>query len=356
MGNCGTSSDEMRNKPHKVTLAEVSRRAGVSTITASRVLNGSAGPVGVREETRLKVLRAARTLGYRPNALARAMRTGRTGNVGLVVIRRDDGQILTGDQFYNQVIEGVEHELLENGYNILIAVLTPEERRDLRLPRIAAAGFVDGLLFLGVHDRAYLQHVSRAYRRVVAIDEPTFPGVACVFTANSEGGCLAARHLCELGHRRLAAITTDVEDPSFQQRIEGFVEEAGRQGASVIAVERGDAWSDGGYTAMNALLRRGGFTAVFCGNDHLAIYALRACQEHGVVVPRDMSVIGFDDVPVGEHTNPPLTTIQVQKRELGKRAAQLLRQLIDGKPSARPQVVVPVALRIRSSTGPPPPV
>ena len=212
----------MTTRAGQVTLTDVSRKAGVSMITASRVLNGSAGPVGIREETRRKVMRAAESLGYRTHLLARAMRTGRTGNIGLIVVRRPDGRVLTDDQFYVQVIEGVEHELLAGNYSILISIATPEEQEAVRLPRIAAAGFVDGLLFLGVHDRPYLQRLAHQYRRMVVIDEAGLRGVPSVFTANRDGGRLAARHLCGLGHWRLAAIKSDVAGVNLEQRLAGI--------------------------------------------------------------------------------------------------------------------------------------
>jgi DNA-binding LacI/PurR family transcriptional regulator len=281
------------------------------------------------------------------------MRTGRTGNIGLVVVRRHDGRVLTDDQFYVQVIEGIEHELLANDNNVLLCLATPQEQRAGSLPRVATAGFVDGLVFLGVHERSYLQGLARQYRPMVVIDEPGLAGVPSVFAANRDGARLAARHLCELGHRRLAAITTDVADRNFQQRLAGFRAEARLAGASVVAVARGDPWADGGYAAMSALLDGGKhFSAVFCGNDSLAIYALKACQDRGLAVPRDLSVMGFDDIAIGEHTSPSLTTIAVRKREMGIQAARLVRQLIDGTALPRPQITVPVAIKQRQSTGP----
>jgi DNA-binding LacI/PurR family transcriptional regulator len=340
-------------RPNKVTLTEVSGKAGVSLMTASRVLNGSADPVRIQDATRRKVLRAAELLGYRANSLAQAMRTGRTGNIGLVVVRRHDGRVLTDDQFYVQVIEGIEHELLANDNNVLLCLATPEEQRSGSLPRVATAGFVDGLVFLGVHERSYLQGLAGQYRPMVVIDEPGLAGVPSVFAANRNGGRLAARHLCHLGHRRLAAITTDVADRNFQQRLAGFRAEARRVGASVVAVARGDPWAEGGYVAMSALLDGSKpFTGVFCGNDSLAIYAMKACHDRGLDVPRDLSIMGFDDIAIGEHTSPSLTTVAVQKREMGIQAARLVRQLIDGPGPVGPQVTVPVALKQRQSTGP----
>lgn len=340
--------------PPRVTLRDVSRLANVSPMTASRVLNGSANDAAVKQSTRQVVLKAAKKLGYTPNGLARAMRTGQTGNIGLVVPRKSDGEPITDTSFYALIVEGVEHELLNNGHNILISAVWPPEMERRDIPRIAAARFVDGLLMLGFRDTDYIEEVARQYGRVVAIDTIPTADYAAVYTANREGGRLAAEHLLRLGHRRFAMVM-QTGSRNLAMRAAGFKETVETGGGQVLGQFEGEAWSDDSRAVENGIRSCiGEVSALFCGNDNLAACAIRVLSNEGVRVPETMSVVGFDGMDWTEQLIPPLTTVAVDKRRLGRTAARLLLDSLAGQPADRTRIELPVSLAERSSTAPPP--
>ena len=338
----------------RVTLREVSERAKVSPMTASRVLNRLESHPLVKESTRKVVLAAAKELGYTPNGLAQAMRTGRTGNVGVIMPARPDGQILTDTVFYAQLIEGLEHGLLKNEHNVLIGTVSPEDIRWRRLPRVAAAGYVDALVFLGVQDRKYVEAMVAEFAIVLALDSELRRGCPCVYSPHREAAVLVAQHLWDQGHRCFGVIT-DLVSLNQNESTESFREHVRQLGGQTLHVARTDAWasdSKGGYGGMQEILALPTRpTAVFCTNDHLAIHSLKAIRDAGLTVPHDMSVVGFDNIDVCEHSNPPLTTIGFDRRAMGVTAATMILQMLGNQPLEQDHVAVPIALVERQSVG-----
>lgn len=324
----------MRTSP--VTVREVADRCGLSVMTVSRVLRGS--PLH-RPETRARVLAAARELNYRPRALARGFRTGKTGIIGFL-FRQVPHQSVPADMFYARIIEGLESELIEKGYKVLLASVQQHEIEQAQLPSVWVDGYVEGLIVLGAMSRPWLMRLRAAGVPVVLVDAEE-PGFSAVVTANFEGGYKAGRYLAELGHRRAAIITGSAPDANFAAREAGFCEAIREYTGTDLRVPvfAGDAWTDGGAVAARQLIREGcAATAVFCVNDHLAIYAMKELQAAGRRVPGDISVMGFDNIDVAEHTSPPLTTMAVAKEQMGRQAARLMTRLLHHQPS--PQSLV----------------
>lgn len=340
----------------RVTLRDVSERAHVSPMTASRVLNHPSSHPIVKESTRETVLAAARELGYTANGLAQAMRTGRTGNVGVVLPRRTDGRLLTDTVFYAQLIEGLEYGLLTNEYNVLIGTVGQDDIQWRRLPRMAAVRYVDALVFLGVQDRSYVEAMIAQFKNVIGLDAELNSGCPCVYTPHRDGAILVAQYLWNHGHRRFAIIADRIS-PNQSDATEGFLDYVKQREGQIVHVARVNAWAEGGYEGMQEILRLPTLpTAVFCTNDNLAINGLKAIREAGLSVPEDISIVGFDNIDVCEHCNPPLTTIAFDRRAMGVTAATMVLQILAGQMPDQDHVAVPIRLverqSVRSMNGP----
>jgi DNA-binding LacI/PurR family transcriptional regulator len=333
------------NPLRPVTTHDVARRAGVSQATVSQVLSGNPR-ARVAAATRERVLEVAEALGYRPNILARGLVSGRSYAIGVVV------PDLT-NPFFLDVVTGAERVAAEAGY----AVLPGDTRENTAARRLEAlrARQVDGVIIDGV-GAAALPHDALSGMKVVVVDEPSerWPGIASDALA---AGRLAAEHLLELGHRELAFIGPATDVHGFRMRERGFFQALRAAGVSLPHewLRRAPSTVGGGQLAMKALLaspRRP--TAVFCGNDLMAMGALKAALKAGVDVPGSLSLLGCDDVEMASVVTPELSTIAIPARELGARAARLLLRQLDGEEFViRPARLLPVRLVKRATTAPP---
>jgi DNA-binding LacI/PurR family transcriptional regulator len=332
--------------PRPVTARDVAARAGVSQPTVSLVLSGNP-TARLSPETRARVKRAARELGYRPNVAARGLARGRSYALGILVpdLR---------NPFFADVASGAQRVATEEGYAVLLAEAREvEPSRHLEALR---ARRVDGIIIdaVGASD---LDPELLAGLNVVLIDEPStrWPGVA----SDALGaGRAAADHLLSLGHRRLAVMGPAIDVHTFRQRERGFISAIRAAGIPLPStlLQRARPTVGGGQEAMRALLALPERpTGVFCANDLMALGALKACARARVAVPDVMSIVGCDDVELARVVTPELTTIAIPARELGARAARMLARQLDGrgKPvsSSRP---LPATLKVRGTSGPAP--
>ena len=328
-----------------ITTHDVAREAGVSQATVSLVLGGNPR-ARVAAATRERVLKAAELLGYRPNMAARSLVRGRSYALGVVVPD-------LSNPFYLDVVTGVQRVAAEAGY----AVLPGDTRETTPARHLEAlrARQVDGVVIdsLGA---ATLPESALDGLKVVVVDEPSerWPGVASDALA---AGRAAAEHLLSLGHRRLAFIGPATDVHGFRMRERGFFQALREAGVDLPSdrLVRAAPTPSGGQQAMRSLLNRNERpTGVFCANDLLAMGALKACLSAGVAVPRQMSIVGCDDVEMARVVTPELTTVAVPARELGARAARLLlRQLEDDAFTPKPSRPLPVKLVKRGTTAPP---
>ena len=335
----------------RATAHDVAARAGVSQPTVSQVLSGNP-KARVSAETRARVLRAAEELGYRPNVLAQGLVRRRSFALGVVVPD-------LSNPFYAAVVSGAEKVASREGYAVFLCETgeTPAERHLEAL----SSRQIDGVILDAV-GAAGLASSSLAGMNVVLVDESldTYPAVV---SDAEQAGELAARHLLSLGHRRLAYVGPAIDASAFRLRERGYARALRSAG---VAIES-DMWRRvpptvaGGLQAMRALLaQRTRPTAVFCANDLVALGALKACAMAKVAVPRELSIVGCDDIELAQLVTPELTTIAIPARELGARAARLLiRQLADptgaasvGEGGVAPRAgrLLPVRLVIRGTT------
>jgi LacI family transcriptional regulator len=300
------------------TISQVAAQAGVSAATVSRVFNGSPR---VSEQTRNQVLRAAEVLGYRPSAIARSLATRRGIGVGMVV-----GDL--GEPYYAPMMRAAERELRARGQMLIVAsgynrregeLSAIEFLRDQRCAAllIHAGGLTDAELVELADDDVDVVVINRRIADLTG---------RCVWVDHAAAGRLAARYLIEAGHRALATITGPLHIFDAADRHDGFVAECRSHGIAIDAdcVIEGDYSLDSGARAARALLASGRpFTALFCGNDNMAVAAVETLQREGVRVPEEVSVLGYDNAPIAAHSHPPLTTVEIPVAALGHAAAHL---------------------------------
>lgn len=330
----------------RVGITDVAKRAGVSVTTVSHVLS-SRRPVA--EATRQKVLRVIEELDYRPNEVARSMRVQRTSTVGLVVPN-------ISHPFYTAAARGLEDALRPEGYHCIVT--STDADRDVERDAVRQLlSRVDGFVISGADKRTEdIQPILDAKLPLVMLgaDIPG-PGFDVVTNADFESGSLAAQHMLERGHRRIAFITAEDDFAAGARRVEGYRSALDKAGLSTEAslVIRAAASLEGGAKALANLRKLAEPPdAVICVSDVMAIGAMYAAREAGLRIPEDVAVMGFDDTEAAALVAPPLTTMATASRDHGRKAGELiLRRIQDGTADVEPQrVVFPAKLIQREST------
>ncbi|MDX2005433.1 MAG: LacI family DNA-binding transcriptional regulator [Meiothermus sp.] len=313
----------MRRKPFRsrVTSHEVALRAGVSQSTVSRVFSGGEG---LSQATRQRVLDAARDLKYKPNAIARSLSTRRTQIIGLVSSHMTN-------PYFPLVLQAFTQRLHELGWKVLLISAGLNEDVDELLPEVLAYQ-VDGLVIVtGLHGRRITEEAQRQGLPAVLFGRYAMgSGVSAVSCANYEAGREVADAFLEASHRRLAYIG-GLEDTSANvDRRKGFVERLAERGVGGCQEELGVFTYHGGYEAATRLLRSASPPdAIFCANDMPAFGVLDAARDLGVRVPDDLSVIGFDDIPMAQWSPYNLTTVRQPVEEMIEVTLELLLERID---------------------------
>jgi LacI family transcriptional regulator len=342
------------------TLYDVARAAGVSTATVSRVVHGNER---VRPATRQRVLDVIDELGYVPDAAAQSMAWQRKEVIGLVTIanRGPETDIEREDvAFIAEILRGVQMALSGAGWSVLISVLAAAERSDAyqQLRKISAK--VDGLVIVeGIVSSEQLSLLSERVPVVVAAGSLDEPNADVVDADNWSGTTTLVRHMLERhGKKRLFYIDGPPEAPDGRERRRAFeAAVASHPGAAVTGFFEGRFAASSGQLAVRELLAMPSQElpdAIICGNDQMAIGAMRELQAAGVRVPADVAVTGFDDIRFGALFSPPLTTVRQSLRLLGERACNCLLQRIADPAMPHRVERLPTELIVRESCGCPP--
>lgn len=351
------------SSPNPLTIYDVARHAGVSIASVSRVLNGLESP---RPETRERVMAAVRELDFVPDGAARAL-SSRLKEVVGVVFRRPFEQSMAGSGFADEdgsllfaevINRGVELAARERGFDLLLSSVDVYEPG--RQPRVAAmAGKSDGLI---VHDKVLgPEGIIRMAKRVpivTLVGTPT-PASINVRSDNSAGMGELTRHLiADHGYTDIAYLAGHADSPDNIDRAAAIrvqTEDAG------LRLRTGPKWqgnymASGGAKVVEQLIADGTTLpdVIMCANDQTAIGVLYALAEHGLRVPDDIAVTGFDDIPVARHLRPRLTTVRQPIQQLGATAFEMLYAVISGDRPAEREIVLPTTLVRRSSCGCPP--
>lgn len=333
------------------TITDVAKESGVSIATVSNVLNNGVKPV--RAETRQRVLTAARRLNYHPNAMAQGLVRRRMNTLGLFFGVVQSVVVVT-NPYASAILQGVLTAAADTGYNLMLFT------DPWRGAESSARGFrdrrADGLLVIAPPtDSDILSGIAKLGLTVVTVSTPSEPyGIPSVDVDNAAGARLATEHLLSLGHRRIAHLTGNINMASVPARRETFLETMRTAGFAVPPEYIQPCSYDAAlsYAATRRLLALAEPpTAIFAGNDAMAVTALEAALDCGLAVPEDLSLVGFDDMPNSSFTRPALTTIRQPLQEIGEQATRLLIRRLDD-PSHTTSLLLQPSLVIRDSTGP----
>jgi LacI family transcriptional regulator, galactose operon repressor len=327
----------------RATIRDVAARAGVSHQTVSRVINRN---LNVAPPTRERVQAAIRELGYVPSPLARGLHSNRTHSLGIVADDISDG-------FLARMVAGAEAEARRRGYYLMIGSVEPDED-ELGYLRLMLERRVEGLIVARPSVPITLDDVMPARDAgipLVGVGITELPGFPVVDVDNRQGGYDATRHLLEHGHTQIATIVGPREWPSASGRLEGYrraLLEAGvPEDPALVAHATDWGLATGREAAARLLASNAAFTAIFAHSDLIALGAIRQLRDSGRRVPDDVSVVGYDDLPVADYVEPALTTVHQPMQEVGALAASLVVDALAGtaplKPEPRllPAVLVP---------------
>lgn len=326
-----------------VTLRDVALKAGVSIKTVSRVINNQGE---ISEATRQHVQAAVDELGYRPNALARGLISGKTLSVGLIIPQ-------ISDPFFPEVVQGVESVARRQGYSVFLCNTDEDPQQELEYVDVLASKQVDGIILCGSRLNAeQLSYV--AARQRVAILTSRKPSGAAIISIPGEAGLFAmTTYLLSRGHRAVGHIGWRASDE--MERAEGYGRAMHEHGLVCderwmvfmpsVSVEAGRA------AARQLLAQAPEITAITCYNDLAAVGALQACAEMGRRVPHDVAVVGFDDIPLASLVTPALTTMRVPRHQLGELVMELLLRVIAAKGAHEEHLYIQPDLIVRESCG-----
>ncbi len=317
----------------------------MSVATVSRALSR---PELLREETRDRVMSIVDRLGYRPNLLARGLRRGHTRSILLVVPNLSP--------FFLEIFAGAEEVARQADFALLLGNSNGDPEREEACFDQVVSGRADGIILLtGLVPTAYAPGKRPLPPLVTVLERLPGRSVPVIRTDHRVGAAEATRHLIELGHRQIAHIAGSKHAPSTAHRLAGYrdaLESAGLA-LSQDLIYPGDFTMKSGAAGVERLLSLGEPpTAVLCGNDEMAFGAIRMLHNLGLAVPRDISIVGFDDQNMAAFYNPPLTTVYIPRHELGRRAARELIEQLEGRDVAH-EVILPTRLIVRESTAPP---
>src|SRR6266542_1893603 len=340
---------EAAHRSSRVTIREIADLAGVSIATVSRVVNGRND---VSEETRELVQAIVRERGYAANRSARGLSAGRTGLVGVLVP-------LVYPVYFSAILSGVAEALYEQEMRLVLSPTQHEHDREVSLLDRLMHGMTDGaLIVLPEESSDELEGLLDQGYRFVVVDPrlPLDQRIPAVSAAHTSGADQAMRHLLELGHRRIAAITGPPGWVATEDRRRGYhaaLAAAGILPDPALVVEANFEIEPGEKAAGILLDLPEPPTAIFAFNDNLAIGTLRAARERGLRVPEDLSIVGFDDVEHATIVTPTLTTVRQPLAEMGRTAVSLLVRLLERQRFETLHVELATRLVVRESTAPP---
>jgi LacI family transcriptional regulator len=329
---------------NRITIDDVAREAGVSSMTVSRVINhkGDVSPA-----TRQRVLDVIEQLGYRPSGIARGLATQRTGTLGLVVPD-------VANPFFSDVVRGVEHVAYAEGYNVFLCNTEEDPERELAVLKSLEEKRVDGLVLCSsrLSDDELHEVVARHTSVVLVNRQLVGERVRSVLLDDEAGGRLATVHLLKSGHQAIGLLAGPEVSHSGRLRAKGY-----RLALADADLPYYPDWvqscvpvvEDGFEAARVLLTTHPELAALFCYNDLVAVGALQACAELGRAVPEDVAVVGHDDIPLSALVTPSLTTCRVPRYELGGQAVQSLLEQIEGVSDDFDEIVLEPKLIVRAS-------
>ncbi|MGQ9628992.1 MAG: LacI family DNA-binding transcriptional regulator [bacterium] len=311
----------------RVSIKDISREVGVSVNTVSRALNDKDD---ISEETKRRVFEAAKRLNYTKNHLAMGLRARRTKTLAVIVPENSN-------PFFAEVVRGVEEVVRSKGYGLILCNTEQDSELERKAIELVVEKRVDGIVMSPTQKDEGVVEKLMEYEKPFVLVGRYFEGLDTnyVVTDNVLGAQMMAQHLVERGHRRILILNGAKEISSAKDRLRGFrmaLEERGLElDESLVGFGAMDA--DDGYKMMGSILDArtpSEFTAVFCFSDYVAVGAMKAIKERGLAIPRDLALAGYDDIFFSSMLSPPLTTVRIPKRELGRLGGRILLRLLEG--------------------------
>lgn len=331
-----------------VTIKDIARRAGVSNATVSRALNEKSV---VRAETRERIKKIAREMGYYPNALAQSLVTNKTKTIGLIVPD-------ISNPFFAEISQSAEEISHQRGYSIFLCSVNQSEQKELSYLEILESKRVDGFILASVKDDGSTIKKFMQSGRALVLINTLFQEFDChqVVIDNIYGGYLATSHLLKLGHRRIGFVGGLQDSKVTAYRFAGYKKALEEKGIAVDAslVNHGPLQWESGYERTLKLLKnsKNAPTAIFAGNDMVALGAMWAAEEAGLSVPEDLALVGFDDLAIANYPRISLTTVSQPKRKMGEEAINLIiDELSQGQSAEKKRIVLQPTLIVRRSCG-----
>ncbi len=335
---------------HELTLEDIAKIAGVSRSTVSRVVNDQPN---VNEKTRAKVLKVIKSTGFSPNVAARTLVSQRSNMIGLV-LPHSVSTFFT-DPYYPHVIKGISQACNMYGYTLALFIAGSLEYQEKLLPRLSSKGFLDGVIIQSGHhaDQSIIQELIKTNIPVLVAGRPLHENEVCYIDIDNVAASeKAVKHLVQVGRKRICTITGPLTSTVGIDRLAGYRKamDASSLKYNKEFIVEADFTESGGYDAMKSLFHLKP-DAVFASSDMMAIGAIRAIRDAGLDVPKDISVIGFDDLPIPMVNELQLTTIRQPVVQFGNKAVETLIELIESDTPILKRVLMDSELIIRKSCG-----
>lgn len=324
-----------------VSIKDIAKEAGVSPSTVSRALNDHPQ---ISSGTKAYIQKLAKKMGYVPSIPARSLVSRRTATIGVAITD-------LADPYYARLMLGIEDGAKAHQYQVVLSSYYRNPTREMEIVRDFHMRRMDGIIITGSEvEEAYLAANGKFFMPVVLVNRPNYP--LSVSVDRFLGAQIVVEHLLNLGHRRIAHITEGATFRKKSRRLKGYLAALTRHNLEIDErlIVDGDGGIRGGIESVPLLLSLPRPpTAIFCFNDMTAIGAITALRQHGCEVPRDISVVGYDDLEMAAYYHPPLTTVRQRTYQLGIQAVEMLLKLINGEKQPAPVMLKP-ELIIRQST------
>lgn len=344
----------MKNKFKSPSIKDIAKEAGVVISTVSNVINKTRF---VKPETRNKVLKAIKKLNYRPNIIARGLRTKSTRAIGVIVPD-------ISSPFFSQVIRGMEEVARNRGYTLILGCTFYDVEEEERQMNVLIDQFIDGLIFFcGFNNYDHIKKINERKVPVVVIDrEVNDPKIPSVLINNALAMEMAVDYLCSFGHKEIGYLTFSFkEQGTVRKRYTGYCNGLKKNkiqyNPKFVIIDESIRLREieGTYTVVKKFLEKGYVpTAFITIADFLAYGLIKALKEEGYKIPSDISVVGFDNIVFSNFVDPPLTTVKQPKKLMGSKAMSLLLDIVEGKKIKNKNIVLPTQIVERESVGPPP--
>ena len=327
-----------------INIYDVAKKAGVSVVTVSRVINNVET---VKPINREKVLKAMNELNYQPNAAARSLARGKSNVVGVLVPS-------LADSFITEIIASIDKELEKKGFVMALSIMAnTNEKSELKSNFLFQHDKVDGVIVVTPQDEeGYVMSLKKTKLPFVIIDNQSYPFSAhSIIVDNYKGGYDVGKYLLSLGHKKIAHIGGPTNSYSAVSRREGFIKSIEEDNLSPFIIACGAFDISTGYEYMNEWIEKNNIpSAVFAGDDLIAFGVMNALAVHNIKVPEEVSVVGFDNHPFASKLKPHLTTVQQPSSDLGVKGVETLFKIINGEKKRNIVIKLEPELIIREST------